>query len=896
MPALQVLIVEDNPDDADLLLRELRRAGFDPEWSRVETEPEFLTALQHPLAIILSDYSMPHFSGLRALELLRASGRDIPFILISGTVGEDVAVQAMRDGATDYLLKDRPARLASAVRRALAETQQRAARQQAEAAQAQLAAIVTSSADAIIGKDLNGIITSWNGGAERIFGYTTTEMVGTSILRLIPADREDEEEHILGRIRQSENIEHFETLRQTKDGRLIDVSVTASPIRNATGQVTGVSKVARDISERKRSEKEQRFQQAMLKAERELTLDAILVVDDQSRVLSFNGRFAQMWGISADILSTRADTVLLQAVRDKLLDPERFMDHVRQLYDRHDQVSHDEVELTDGRMLDRYSAPMRDPDGRYYGRVWYFRDVTERKEAEGALRHERDRVRTAEARMRFALESADVGIWDMDYGTGALRWSEILEAQYGLQPGTFAGTFEAFVERIHPEDRESVLETMGKAMKSGTDFSVVNRTIRPDGTVRWLSGAGRVLLDEHGQPLRGVGISQDVTERRTLEEQYQQAQKMEAVGRLAGGVAHDFNNLLTVILGYCELLLADCQPGDPHQEDIAEIQRAGARASGLTRQLLAFSRKQIIEPTVLDLNAIATDMQAMLGRLIGEDVNVVLVLGPDLAPVKADRGQVEQVLMNLAVNARDAMPKGGTLTIETANVELDERYAKTHATVTPGPYVALTVTDTGTGMTPEVQARLFEPFFTTKEIGKGTGLGMATVYGIVARSGGSVGVYSEIGKGSSFKVYFPRVETADMVMEAPRPVAPVPVGMQTVLVVEDEDGLRELARKLLLRQGYTVLVAANADEALRLVAANASIDVLLTDVVMPGASGPELTRQLVEQRPALRVIYMSGYTEDAIVQRGVLKPGIAFLNKPFTSETLGAKIREVLER
>jgi PAS domain S-box-containing protein len=505
-------------------------------------------------------------------------------------------------------------------------------------------------------------------------------------------------------------------------------------------------------------------------------------------------------------------------------------------------------------------------------------------------------LRTTEERMRFALENANVGIWDMDYSTGVHTWSETLEAQYGLQPGTFGGTFEAFIERIHPDDRASVLETVGKAMKSGTDFSVESRAIRPDGTVRWLSGTGRVLLGEHGEPLRSVGISLDITERRTLEEQYQQAQKMEAVGRLAGGVAHDFNNLLTVILGYCELLLSDFKPGDPHQADIAEIQKAGARAGGLTRQLLAFSRKQIIEPTLLDLNVIATDMRAMLGRLIGEDVKVVLVLRPELAPVKADRGQVEQVVMNLAVNARDAMPKGGTLTIETANVELDEHYAKTHRTVKPGAYVALTVTDTGTGMTPEVQARLFEPFFTTKEVGKGTGLGMATVYGIATRAGGSVGVYSEIGKGTSFKVYFPRAEAADMVMEAPTPVAPARVGTQTVLVVEDEDGLRELAKRLLLRQGHTVLVAANADEALRLFEANQSIDVLLTDVVMPGASGPELTRQLIEQRPALKVIYMSGYTEDAIVHHGVLKPGIAFLNKPFTSQTLGEKIRDVLGR
>jgi two-component system cell cycle sensor histidine kinase/response regulator CckA len=277
-------------------------------------------------------------------------------------------------------------------------------------------------------------------------------------------------------------------------------------------------------------------------------------------------------------------------------------------------------------------------------------------------------------------------------------------------------------------------------------------------------------------------------------------------------------------------------------------------------------------------------------------VKVVLNLGPELAPVKADRGQVEQVVMNLAVNARDAMPKGGTLTIETANVELDEHYAETHLAVKPGAYVALTVTDTGTGMTPEVQARLFEPFFTTKEVGKGTGLGMATVYGIVTASGGSVGVYSEVGTGTSLKVYFPRADAAEGIVVAPPLVNRRRAEGQTVLVVEDAEGVRELTRRLLERQGYTVLVAANADEALRLFEQHPSIDLLLTDVVMPGPSGPELTKRLVENRRALRVIYMSGYTEEAIVQHGVLKPGIAFLHKPFTSETLGQKIREVLER
>jgi PAS domain S-box-containing protein len=663
-------------------------------------------------------------------------------------------------------------------------------------------------------------------------------------------------------------------------------------VRDQQGAIIGASKIVRDITERKRAEEEIRHgAQRSAQAEQEFrTLFAanplpMWIYDLTSlQFIEVNDAAVRRYGYERD-------EFLAMTIKDirPADDVERLLIDVRQPRQRWHGAGNWQHRLKSGQIIDVDITSHTITFAGESAALVVAQDITERKRAEAALR-------MAEERTRFALQSADVGIWDMDYATGLLVWSEALEAHYGLQPGTFGGTFEAFIERIHADDRASVLETVGKAMKAGADFSVQNRSIWPDGTVRWLSGTGRILLGEHGEPVRGVGISQDVTERRTLEAQFQQAQKMEAVGRLAGGVAHDFNNLLTVILGFCELLLADRDPGDPGQADIAEIQKAGTRAAGLTRQLLAFSRKQIIEPTLLDLNVVVAEMRSMLGRLIGEDVKVVLGLGPELAPVKADRGQVEQVVMNLAVNARDAMPNGGTLRIETANVELDEHYAKTHRTVKPGAYVALTVTDTGTGMTPEVQARLFEPFFTTKEVGKGTGLGMATVYGIVTGSGGSVGVYSEIGKGTSFKVYFPRAEAADTVMEAPTPAAPARVGTQTVLVVEDEEGLRELAKRLLLRQGYTVLVAASADEAVRLLEANQSIDVLLTDVVMPGASGPELTRQLVEQRPALRVIYMSGYTEDVIVQHGVLEPGIAFLNKPFNSETLGAKIREVLER
>jgi len=371
--------------------------------------------------------------------------------------------------------------------------------------------------------------------------------------------------------------------------------------------------------------------------------------------------------------------------------------------------------------------------------------------------------------------------------------------------------------------------------------------------------------------------------------------EMEAVARLAGRVAHDFNNVLTTILGYSELLLAGRRPDDPERADILEIQKAGDSAARMTGQLLAFSRKQIIVPTLLDLNEVVSSMLERLEPLIGKAVKVVVIQGGASAPVEADRRQVEQVIMNLAVNARDAMPHGGTLTIETDDIELDDRDVTTHLDLTPGPHVLLTVTDTGAGMTPEVQARLFEPFFTTKEVSGGTGLGMATVHGIVLRSGGGVGVSSEVGRGTSFKVYWPRADRAETAVE---PAAAVRArgGVETVVLVEETEVLRGLVKRLLEGYGYTVLVAANAGEALRLFEQDASIDVLLTDRLMPGAGGLELTRALAERRRGLKIIYMCGYTEDAVTHQALLQPGVSFLHKPFSPETLGREIREILDR
>ena len=385
-------------------------------------------------------------------------------------------------------------------------------------------------------------------------------------------------------------------------------------------------------------------------------------------------------------------------------------------------------------------------------------------------------------------------------------------------------------------------------------------------------------------------------ERAALEEQLRQSQKMEAIGRLAGGVAHDFNNLLTIVSGYSELLLERLDQEDPMRPHIEEIKKAGDRAASLTRQLLAFSRKQVMAPQVVDLNRVVAGMNRMLQRLIGEDVELVAICCDDLWRVKADPGQIEQVIMNLAVNARDAMPKGGRLTIETANVELDETYSQRHLAIAPGPYVMLAVSDTGDGMDTATQARVFEPFFTTKEQGKGTGLGLATVYGIVKQSGGYIWLYSEPGEGATFKIYLPRAE--GKVPEARKTeerVQPT-MGSETILVVEDDEAVRGFVRGVLQSRGHTLLEAGNSNEALSLLRTHQQpIQLLLTDVVMPQMSGRELAQQLLALQPKMKVLFMSGYTDNAVVQHGALEPGTNFLQKPFSPERLMRKVREILD-
>jgi PAS domain S-box-containing protein len=637
-PPLRVLLVEDSEADAELLARDLKRAGFDVTWERVQSATDLETALDRGRwDIVVGDNSMPGFSGTEALSLVRARGLDIPFIFVSGTMGEDLAARALEAGAGDALAKDNLRRLIPVIRRELREAEERRGRRQTEAAlrasEASYATLVEKAPLGIYRSTPAGRFLSANPALARILGYgSVDEVLALNMTRDVYADP-DERRRLIEQDTYTERVyDELEATWKKKDGTPIRVQLSVRASRDATGQVE------------------------------------------------------------------------------------------------------------------------------YY---------------------------------------------------------------------------EAFVR--------------------------------------------------------------DITSQRQLEAQLAQAQKMEAIGRLAGGVAHDFNNLLTVILSYSDLLLEDLPKDAGSRDDIEQIRKAAQGASELTRQLLAFSRQQVLQPKIVDLNAAITGIEKLLARVLREDIQLRCTLAPDTGTVKVDPGQLEQVIMNLAVNARDAMPNGGRLTIETGNVDLDQTYVRAHPVAAPGRYVMLAVTDTGVGIDTATQARIFEPFFTTKDAGKGTGLGLATVQGIVQQSGGFIWLYSEPNHGTCFKVYLPRVDAP--VSKAEEAAAEGLRGTETVLVVEDMAAVRAVTCEMLKRYGFTVHDAADGATALHLAASlGAPIDLLLTDVVMPDINGRDLATRFQQLRPHMKVLFMSGYTDDAVVRHGILEEGIAYLQKPFTPTSLVWKVREVLDR
>ncbi len=514
----------------------------------------------------------------------------------------------------------------------------------------------------------------------------------------------------------------------------------------------------------------------------------------------------------------------------------------------------------------------------------------ERSTATGALRHR-------EAQLRAALDAARMGTWSWSAVENRIAWDEALRSMYGLREGEEVATFEDFLNRVHPRDREFVEGTVRRAVEEGGLLDFEFRILVPDGRVRWIADQGRVLRAESGAVVGLTGVCADVTERRAAEEQLRQAHRMESVGRLAGGVAHEANNQMSVVFAASDFILKRADVPPAVRTDVESIRRAAERTAAVTAQLLAFSRRQLLNPQILDLNEVLRRFRLVLERVMGEDCSVTLRLAPDLGSVKADPGQVEQILVNLALNARDAMPRGGRLALETFPATLDEQTPlPAHGVrVRPGRYAALAVSDTGHGMDRDILAKAFEPFFTTKPVGRGTGLGLSTVYGIVKQSEGYIWAYSEPGIGTTFKVYLPATEEAAPA-RADAPPASARGGGELVVVVEDEAPVRQVAARTLIEAGYRVLEAENGDRALELVAGTPHpVALLLTDVVIPGMTGRELADRLRALRPGTAVLFTSGYTDDEILRRGLLEPGVAFIPKPFTAQALVRAVRDRIE-
>ena len=756
---MHVLLIEDNEDDAYLIgetLTERTAADVELEW--VDRLESGLTRLaEGKIDVVLLDLSLPDSHGLETLDKVQRQTPDVPVIVMTHLDDEAMAVQAVRRGAQDYLVKGRSDSygLGRAIQYAI---ERKGSEKAVRDSEARLRAIIDTALDALIGMNAKGMITEWNPRAEVIFGWRRREAIGQNLADLIipPRDREAHER----------GLRHF---MDTGEG----------PVLNRRVELTGLRRDGTEFPA-------------------ELSISPL----------------------------KRGESYVFNA---------------------------------------------------------FLSDITERKRAE-------------EIRVRLAsiVESSEDAIISKTLDGIVTSWNMGAERTFGYTADEVIGKP---IGILIPQDRVEEESQIIERVKQGehvTHFETVRR--RKDGKDIHIALTISPIEDGAGTIIGFSKIARDVTEKKALEAQLRQSQKMEGVGQLAGGIAHDFNNLLTVINSYSAMVLGDLDFSNTFARNgIEQIKEAGHRAASLTRQLLMFSRQQVLEPKVLDLNEVVSNIGKLLRRLLGEDITQILCLHPALGRVKIDPGQMEQIIMNLAVNARDAMPGGGQLTIETDNVELDNTYARKHVLVQPGPYVMLAVSDTGCGMDADTQARIFEPFFTTKGPGKGTGLGLATVDGIVKQTGGNLWVYSEVGKGTTLKIYLPRVEQAPELPESEAAAAELLRGSETVLLAEDDEMVRALAQAILERYGYHVLAARNVHDALRFAQEGpAQIRLLLTDTIMPGMNGPELAKQVQSIRPEIKVLYMSGYTDKVISCTASFEPGTAFLQKPFTPQTLTRKVHEVL--
>jgi two-component system, cell cycle sensor histidine kinase and response regulator CckA len=757
--------------------------------------------------------------------------------------------------------------------------------------------LIESSPDAMFLTDIEGIVTYINpAGLQILRAANTSQILGKPSLAFVHPDYHAAvKARTVDVLKSNSPVPLLEEKYIRLDGSVVDVEVSSTSF--SYGGNPGIHVLFRDITKRKQAEAELLSQAEEMRWLMKSMANAFviwgMIFDDKGNLCDirfeyFNDAYEKPSGLK------------LAEVKGKT---------VREIWPTTEQSWFDlygEVASTGkAKSFVLYHAPTKGFYNCTAYRPWdspericcVFEDITEIKRTEEALR-------ANEKRYRVVADITGQMLFDYNVATGQMSWWGRIKDITGYSSEEFNRLdIKGWEALIHPEDLESAVQLLNKAMHEHTNFSAEHRLAKKDGSYIYIEAHGAFFYDSSGNAIQMLGSIKDKTEQKKeeqerirLQEQLQQAMKMEAVGRLAGGVAHDFNNILTAIIGNVDLAKTYIHSSDPLAQYLDEIGKAADSAASLTQQLLAFSRKQIIEPRVLNLNELIRHLQKMLGRLIGEDIELCTILHKDLGSVKVDPGLFEQVLANLAVNARDSMPNGGRLLIETANIELDSDYCTDHSNIQPGRYVMLTVSDTGHGMSDEAKTRIFEPFFTTKPKGKGTGLGLSMIFGTVKQAGGAIEVYSEVGLGSTFKIYLPHVKQKAEKLVKEKPEQNLPKGNETVLLVEDESNVRLMAQKLLEKLGYKVIAAPNGNEALNLVERNnESIDLLITDVVMPGMNGRELATRLLLLRPDIKVLFTSGYTEDVIVHHGIMENNLSFIGKPYSLQTLAMKIWEVLQ-
>jgi PAS domain S-box-containing protein len=718
-----------------------------------------------------------------------------------------------------------------------------------------------------------------NGRATEVFGYSRADLLRMSLKDLLALEERAPVPVKLERVLGKGETALYERRFEHPGGETVTAEIGVRALRD--GRLIAIG---RDVTARRRAEEALRASEALTRSVVYTAADGIVTADQSGTIQSFNPAAERMFGYAAEevigqnlaMLMPQPDSdrhnsyiqAYLQTGIKKIIGIGREAQALRKDGTRFP------IELAVSEMLL--------PGRRMFTGILH--DITNRKAAEATLKD-------TNARLEAIIETSPLAITTLDLSGRVLAWNPAAERMFGWSG---AEVLDQVLPVVPEAERTELLDRI----RGGEPLlSVERQRLRKDGSTIEVTLWTAPLYDPAGEVSGVTGIYADVTQSKLLEEQFRQAQKMEAVGRLAGGIAHDFNNILTVITGYGEMVAERIASDPPMLEEVQEILKAADHATVLTRQLLIFSRRHVVKQEALDLNTVVAKLERMLRRIIGEDVELVTAPGAGLALVRADTAQVEQVVMNLAVNARDAMPGGGRLTIETANIELGAEYGKGHIGVKEGEYVMLAVSDTGKGIPPEVRSRLFEPFFTTKERGKGTGLGLSTVYGIVKQSGGEIWVYSELGKGTTFKIYLPQVLDDERRPAQVAEPSPVEHGEETLLLAEDEPGVRALARDVLRQHGYQVLEAMDVPDALRICREHPErIDLLLTDVVMPVMSGRELAERVAEIRPEIKVLYMSGYTDNIVVSHGVTSIDKEFLQKPFTPRSLARKVRESLDR